>query len=46
MIDLYIVSPLYRKNPDGRYGARGTRLRQGSNSPASAICVGELAANL
>jgi hypothetical protein len=43
--DLYIVSPLSAESPKG-YGARWTRLPQGSNLPASAICVGELAANL
>src|SRR5260370_32385559 len=38
--------PLYRTNPDRRYRARRARLHRGSNSPALAICAGDLAANL
>ena len=38
--------PLYCANPDRGDGARGARLGRGSNAPAVAICVGNLATDL
>ena len=39
-------APLYCANPDRGDGARGARLGRGSNAPALAICVGNLATDL
>jgi hypothetical protein len=38
--------PLYYANPDTGDGARGAWLGRGSNAPAVAICVGNLATDL
>jgi hypothetical protein len=35
--------PLYRANPDRRYGAKRARRHRGANSPALVICLGKLA---